>query len=191
MGDFPRIAVINTGWSDDYRGGPVIGDFGFLKNGIGHERYNFRLDTSGRYFGYAPPLGENGNPPKPAQPEDWLVFFVSKRPNQSGLYLVGWYENATFERSYRIRPDADDLGIDSEGGKFSYTVSSSEGYLVPLPLRTMKIKGDHLKRSYAYLRGNGENDRWRKILTTKLLAFRETIGASIGKTRCPLLPIVV
>jgi Domain of unknown function (DUF3883) len=180
MADFPRIAVLNTGWSVDYRGGQVVGDFGYLEKGVGHERYNFRPDSAGRYFGYAPPLGESQSPPKPAHAEDWLVFFVSKRPGRSGLYLVGWYENATFAGSYKARPDADDLGIDSDGGKFSYTVSSSQAYPVPLPLRTKKIKGDHLKRSYAYLRGNGDGGRWREELATELLLFRKSLMTTVN-----------
>lgn len=186
MSEFHQIAVINTGWSEDYNGGQVVGDFDYLAKGVGHERYNFRPDLKGRYFGYAPPLGENQSPPKPVSLKDWLVFFVSKRPGQSGLYLVGWYENATFVASYKVRPDADDLGLDSDGGKFSYTVTSSQGYFVPLPLRTMKVKGNHLKRSYAYLRGNVEmlrhkgSDGWRNDLARELLRFREKVRLRVS-----------
>jgi hypothetical protein len=94
------------------------------------------------------------------------------------LYLVGWYEKATFAGEYTIRPDAEDLGLDSDGGKFSYTVSSNQTHLVPLPLRTLKIMGDHLKRSYAYLRGNGDSEEWREELARELLAFRELLSSS-------------
>jgi hypothetical protein len=180
MDNFPRIAVVNTGWSDDYFGGQVVGKFSYLETGVGHERYNFMPNAAGRYFGYAPPLGENDSPPKPAHLEDWLVFFVSKRPGRPGLYLVGWYEGAKFEGSYTTRPDADDLGVDSEGGKFSYTVSSDKAYMVPLPLRTMKFKGGHV-RSYAYLRGNGDTDKWRQILARTLIFFRKEIMKGIDE----------
>ena len=117
-------------------------------------------------------------PRSPYSSRLWLVFFVSKRPNRSGLYLVGWYEDAKFEGTYTTWPDADDLGADLGGGKFSYTVSSDKAYMIPLPLRTMKFKGSHL-RSFAYLRRNGDNDEWRQVLARKLISFRKKLIRSI------------
>lgn len=175
MTDYPRIAIINTGWSDDYREDQVRGDFGYLADGVGHERFNFLPDRHGRFYGYAPPLGESWSPPKPENPEGWLVFFVSKRPGRNGLYLVGWYEDALFLRAYEPRPDAERFGPDSDGGKFLYTVTSTAGFLVPLPLRSRKIKGDHLKRSYAYVRGSGEDQSWRTTLARELLRYRDEL----------------
>jgi hypothetical protein len=176
MAEFPRIAVINTGWSDDYRGDQVRGNFGYLDGGEGHERYNFLKSPDGRFYGYAPPLGETWSPPKPAEKEDWLVFFVSKKPGRSGLYLVGWYESARFTGDYSPRPDADRFGLDPNGDPFFYTVSSSKGYLVPLALRRYQVKGDRLKRSYAYLRGNGGDEPWRESMAEALLGYRELLA---------------
>lgn len=183
MTDFPRVAVINTGWSDDYRGDPVQGDFGFLQWGEGHELYNFLEAPDGSFYGYAPPLGEAASPPKPATPDDWLVFFVSKRPGRSGLYLVGWYEHAHFENDYLRRPDAERFELDPRGNSFLYTVRSSTGYLVPLALRSRKVKGDHLKRSYAYLRGNGGGEPWREEMAETLLGYREQLAPALSKTK--------
>ena len=148
------------------------GDFGYLADGVGHEKYNFLPAADGRYYAYTPPLGQQRSAPMPADPDDWLVFAVSKRPRTSGLFLVGWYEHATFVRGYAVRPDASDLGRDSDGGHFSYTLSSPQAHAVPLPLRDRKVRGDHLKRSYAYLRGNDLVDPWRKALARRLLSFR-------------------
>lgn len=182
MAEFDKIAVINTGWSEDYRGAEVRGNFGYLSKGVGHERFNFLPDDNGTYFGYAPPLGEGFNPPKPNLPKNWLVFFVSKRPSRSGLYLVGWYENATFEQAYKDRPDADQFGPDSDGGKYGYTVFSKSAVAVPLASRNMKVRGDHLKRSYAYLRGGPDTEKWREQLTQELLAFRSAYLKSASKS---------
>jgi hypothetical protein len=173
MPRFPRIAVINTGWSDDYRTGEVTGNFGYLAKGVGHEKYNFLPDDKGRFFAYTPPLGEQRSPPMPANKGNWLVFAVSKRPGRSGLYLVGWYESASFVKGYKNRPDADRFGEDSDGGKFSYTLYSDRAYAIPLPMRDRKIKGDHIKRSYAYLRGNGPSEAWREGVAKRLLGFRD------------------
>lgn len=172
MHDFPRIAVINTGWSDDYRGAAVRGNFGYLAKGVGHEKFNFLPGPGGRFFAYTPPLGKQQNPPMPAEPDNWLVFAVSRRPGRSGLYLVGWYEGATFARGYPERPDAAGLGEDSDGGRFSYTLQADRAYPVPLALRDRSIRGDNIKRSYAYLSGNGARDAWRTKIAQQLLTYR-------------------
>lgn len=180
MPEFPRIAIVNTGWSDDYQGDRVVGNFGYLQDGVGHERYNFLPDVDGHLYGYAPPLGKHWSAPNPVDTNAWLVFFVSKRPKRSGLYLVGWYENANFLGEYRARPDADRFGPDSDGGQFLYTVTSTQGFLVPLPLRQFRVKGDHLKRSYAYLRGTGDDEPWRGALAHELLSYRQQLIKLLG-----------
>jgi hypothetical protein len=194
MAEFDKIAVINTGWSEDYRGAEVRGNFGYLSTGVGHERFNFLPDDDGTFYGYAPPLGEAFSPPKPALPKGWLVFFVSKRPSRSGLYLVGWFEDATFEQAYKDRPDADQFGLDSDGGHYGYTVSSKDAVAVPLASRDMKVRGDHLKRSYAYLRGGPDSEKWRNKLATELLEFRshhlKRISATESQTEEPALTFV-
>lgn len=172
MPNFPRIAVINIGWSDDYRGAAVRGNFGYLAKGVGHEKFNFLPDQRGEFYAYTPPLGEQQSPPMPNEADDWLIFAVSRRPGRSGLYLVGWYEGATFMRGYVNRPDAAALGEDSDGGRFTYTLRASRAYPIPLALRDRSIRGDHVKRSYAYLRGNGARETWRAKLAKKLLAYR-------------------
>lgn len=120
MPNFPRIAVINTGWSDDYRGAAVRGNFGYLAKGVGHEKFNFLPDRRRRFYAYTPPLGGQHSPLMPTEADDWLVLAVSRRPGRSGLYLVGWYEGAAFARGYVERPDAAALGEDSDGGRFTY-----------------------------------------------------------------------
>lgn len=172
MPDFPRIAVINTGWSDDYRGAAVRGNFGYLASGVGHEKFNFLPSPRGRFYAYTPPLGEQHSPPMPTEADDWLVFAVSRRPGRPGLYLVGWYEGAAFVRGYAERPDATALGEDSDGGQFTYTLYADRAYAIPLALRDRSIRGDHIKRSYAYLRGNGASDAWRTQVANQLLDYR-------------------
>lgn len=108
----------------------------------------------------------------PTEPDDWMVFAVSRRPGRSGLYLVGWYEGATFAHGYLERPDAATLAQDSDGGRFTCTLRADRAYPIPLALRDRSIRGDHIKRSYAYLRGNGASDAWRATIAKRLLAYR-------------------
>lgn len=104
------------------------GNFGYLAKGVGHEKFNFQPGPQGRFYAYTPPLGEQHSAPMPAKPDDWLVFAVSRRPSRSGLFLVGWYESATFARDYVERPDERALGGDSDGGRFTYTLHSDRAY---------------------------------------------------------------
>jgi hypothetical protein len=159
---FEKILVANTGWSDDYQGSEAVGNFSYLKRGSGHEKFNF-LPEKGVFYGYIPPLGNS--PPLPADNKGWLIFFVSKRPRSSGLYLVGWYENATTVQGFNERT--------FQNEDFIYTVSTKTATAIPLVLRTLKIRGDHVKRPFAYLRGNGVADEWREELAEELLGYRE------------------
>lgn len=172
MDAFSRIIILNVGWSDDYQSGAVLGNFDYLKNGVGHEKYNFLPDVNGKFFGYVPPLGAHHRPPMPASRKGWLVFVVSKRPNHKGWFLVGWYENATFLHEYLPRPDSSSLGKDSEGNEFLHTLVADQATLIPLSLRDRPISNAHQIRTYAYLRGSGQNDPWRNRLADELLSLR-------------------
>lgn len=105
---FDRIVVIKTGWSEDYRGAKVTGNYSYQHPD--HEKVNFLPGPDGRYYAYVPPTGGDkaagrpGVPPRPKRPDNWLVFAVSRDPDKGGLYVVGWYENASFNHDYQIRP---------------------------------------------------------------------------------------
>ena len=58
------------------------------------------------------------------------------------------------------RPDAAALGDDSDGGRSIHMLHAYRAYQKPAVLRDRRIRGDHIKRSYAYLRGNGASDAW-------------------------------
>jgi len=171
-----RIAVIKTGWCDTYDGDLVGGAHANIVDfEEGHERYNFRIAPDGRFYAFCPPIGESESAPSPRHQGDWLVFVVAKRPKESGIVLVGWYENATFEGDYLPRPEYElsppALERDIHGGKFSYTLSAPTGTLIPAPARTFSFRGDRTKRSPVYyLRGNGETGAWREDLAKALLS---------------------
>ena len=183
-----RVAIINLGWSEDYQGSEVVGAFGHLKKGEGHEKYNFVPDADGRYYAYIPPLGEHHSPPNPENAEGWLVFAVSKKPKDTGLTVVGWFENGTFVPDYPPRPDCERFGLDTGGNPFGYALAADSAVAIPLPLRHLKINGTHFKRSYAYLRGNNESEPWREKFLKALLEYRENYldqGDKHEKTKLP------
>ncbi|EHR5321650.1 DUF3883 domain-containing protein [Vibrio parahaemolyticus] len=167
-----KIAFVKTGWSEFYNGGPVVGNYKHVQDyEEAHERYNFKMSSDGRFYAYIPPIGKNQSPPKPQKNNGWLVVFVAKRPNQPGLYPVGWYKNATFHHEYLSRPEYSEEGLfetDVHGDEYSYCISSNQAFLIPLELRHNDISfpGTHFKRTpVVYVSGekSGEDD-WRKEL---------------------------
>jgi hypothetical protein len=128
-----RIAVIKTGWCQDYDGDAVeAAHKNVARYKEGHERYNFRRGPQGGYFGYTPPIGKLEVPPAPKELDGWLVFVLAKKKREPGIYLAGWYEDATFQEDYTPRPEYDarvpQLERDNQGGKFSYILRAPAGH---------------------------------------------------------------
>lgn len=164
-----RIALVKTGWSDEYQGGPVIGRYAHIeKFDEAHERFNFLKTADGKYYGYLPPIGKLYRPPQPKDSEGWLLIFISARNGNGPLTVVGWYEDATLHTEYLDRPEYStepDFETDVHGSNFGYCISARIAHLIPVASRTQTISGDHFKRSpILYVRGNGKNDSWRREL---------------------------
>lgn len=172
-----RIAVIKTGWSDDFQGAEVEGDHKHVRErGFGHEKYNFMAAPDGTYCIYIPPIKKHFAP-NPKQKTDWLIFHVAKRPKLTGLYLIGWYENAEFVGGYEERPEykrkGNRLELDNDGEPFSYTIRSRQAVQLNQLEAKHLFPGDHMKRSpIFYLRGDDRNEPWRNNLAKKLFAIR-------------------
>lgn len=196
---FDRIAVIKTGWSKDYRGAKVTGNYSYKHPD--HEKVNFLPGPDGRYFCYVPPIGGNkkvkpfGSAPKPKNPNGWLVFAVSRNPDTGGLYVVGWYEDATFLHRHEVRPEYENgepwFGRGEDGHPIVYTITAPRAYAIDAPDRTEHFKGDRMKRHLLYLRGNSprtksSEEKADELLAEKLLAFRSRWLAHLGEAEEPL-----
>lgn len=163
-----KIAFVKTGWSESYQGEPVLGRHAHIsKYKEAHERFNF-LNVGGLFYGYLPPIGRNYRPPQPKDNQGWLVIFVAARNGNGPLTVVGWYDNATFEREYCDRPEYEsevDFETDVDGGNYGYCVSAPIGNLIPPIDRKISVPGDHFKRTpILYVKGNGSNEKWRQEL---------------------------
>lgn len=183
MPEFDRIAIIKTAWCDEYLGELAQGDHANIEEfEESHERYNFKTGPDGRFYAYTPPIGEHESAPSPKDLNNWLVFAVAKRPGKNGIYLVGWYERASFLGKYVPRPEYAEspptLEKDALGGEFSYTLVSPDAFIIPASQRQFSFPGTHTKRSPVYyLAGNGEEGKWRDDLARNLLAERERVLA--------------
>lgn len=179
MAKFDKVAVIKTAWCDEYQGELAQGAHANIEeNEESHESYNFKPGPDGFFYGYTPPIGEHWAAPAPKDDKGWLVFAVAKKPKSSGIYVVGWYEDAEFMGEYIPRPEYDEnpptLELDVQGGQYSYTLRAPTAQLIPASQRTYSFKGVRTKRAPVfYLRGNGEGADWREELATELLEVRE------------------
>jgi hypothetical protein len=165
----PRIALVKTGWSDEYRGGLVVGRYAHIeKYDEAHERFNFQPTSGGRYYGYLPPIGTGKRPPQPKVADGWLLIFVSARKGNGPLTVVGWYEDATLHPEYEDRPEyktEPDFERDVDGKKYTYCMSTASAHLIPVGSRSQVVSGEHFKRSpVLYVRGNGKDEAWRREL---------------------------
>lgn len=186
-----KIAVIKTGWSD-FVGGAVEGAHSHIQSfQDGHERYNFRPDEDGRFYAYTPPLGASSAAPKPKQLDGWLVFSVARSPARGGLYVTGWYEDATFEGSYVTRPEygrrRPSLPHADSGEPYAYTLSAPRAVQIDPLTSPHTVPGDHMKRApIYYLRGNGTSGEWREQLALKLLQLRQRWNKGVERSRVPI-----
>ena len=176
-----NLAVIKVGWSDDYRGSPVQGDYKYISSfKEAHDRFNFLPHPNGSFYGYAPPLGEQKRPPQ--RKGTWDVAVLSKKPKVSGLFLVGWFTDATFTGEFSDRPEyADGLpfSFDTRNGMFQYNLIAEDAVAIPPDERTLNVSGEHLKRSYAYLDDNAGSQKWRRKIRKEIRAFMETYRPAV------------
>lgn len=176
---------MKAGWAEDYQGEEVVGRHAHIQEfSEAHERFNFMKGPDNRYYGYIYPIGQFESCPKPRVEMGWLVIVVAARDGDGPLTVVGWYENATFERDYIVRPEYEsgDFEMDIHGNEFTYCFSADKATLIPLHLRQIEVSGDHFKRtSIIYARGNGGQGSWREgfaQLAEQILGLKTAITTS-------------
>lgn len=183
---YSRIAFVKTGWSDEYRGDPVIGRHAHVQDyAEAHERFNFLKSFNGNYYAYLPPIGKKLRPPQPKETSGWLLIFVAARNGSGPLTVVGWYKDAVFYSEYIDRPEYSETNgfeNDIHGSKYHYCISARAATLIPTQDRSLIVRGDHFKRTpILYVRGNGKSDRWREDLAK----LAESIVSDRSKTSRP------
>lgn len=183
-----RIAFVKTGWATSYEGEEVVGRHAHIGEfNEAHERFNFKKAPDGRFYAYIPPMGRYESAPSPRDSSGWLLIFVAARNGNGPLTVVGWYEDAVFERAYVARPEYEvgDYEMDIHGNHYSYCFSADRATLIPLHLRQTVVSGDHFKRSpIIYVRGNGRNEAWRQGFAELAESIVE-LASSIAEDKAP------
>ncbi|VVE51334.1 hypothetical protein PIN31009_04674 [Pandoraea iniqua] len=194
-----KVLWVKFGWSAYYRGGPVDGNFGWLKEngekngGRGHEAFNFKPSQDGTYYCYVPPQGK-GAAPSSDDPHGWTVICLAKHPDRTGIYVVGWYENATLYGKW-FAPPADFIpqrgDTDRAGYDWSYCISSRTAYFIPPESRRLPFSDPAVRTGkYSYLEGpdietNESRQRVLALLEGRIDALRPFVVRNPDENSLP------
>lgn len=182
-----KILWVKFAWSDYYRGTPVKGNFGWLNNkqninnAPGHEAFNFDPAPDGTFYCYVPPQSKD-HCPSNLDPNGWTVICLAKKPNKTGIHIVGWYENATLHGQWLDVPD--DIKKEREktsnpGYDWSYCITSKTAYFIPPEHRTEPFSDVSIRiGKYSFLTGPGirpnvTKNRVLQLLERKIEAIRK------------------
>lgn len=156
---FRKVLWVKFGWSDYYRGGPIDGNFGWLKahrgkkdEGRGHEAFNFMPGGDGTYYCYVPPQAKT-HCPEHEDDHGWTVICLAKNPKRTGVHIVGWYENATLLGEWKAPPQNHPAGGLYE---WSYCIESKSAFFIPPNERTLPFSDPSIRQGkYSFLAGPG------------------------------------
>lgn len=171
-----KLLWVKFGWSEFYRGGPVDGNFGWLKTakgsskeGKGHEAFNF-MPIDAKYHCYVPPQTKEYAPWN----EDntgWTVVCLAKNPKHTGIHIVGWYDNATLLGEWRKSPsvlEGAEKQDASSAYDWSYCIVSDSAFLVLPENRTEPFSDSSVRQGkFSFLAGPDVqvNDRKKRVLS--------------------------
>jgi hypothetical protein len=183
-----KVLWVKFGWSEYYRGGPVDGNFGWLKanrgrknEGRGHEAFNFMPAPDGTYYCYVPPQTK-GYAPWNDDNKGWTVVCLAKNPKHTGIHVVGWYEDATLLGDWK-RPPSNHSGVNigNSGSAYdwSYCIKSKSAFFIPPERRTNPFSDPSVRHGkYSFLVGpevgrNPGKDRVLTLLEARLTKLRD------------------
>lgn len=158
-----KVLWVKFGWSEYYRGEPVDGNFGWLKDREGdrkakpgHEAFNFFPASDDKYYVYVPPQSGTSAPSNP-DPHGWTVICLAKNPSHPGVHIVGWFEDATLLGEWREPPDdrnSVSTGDARPGYDWSYCIVSDTAYFVPPEFRNSPFSHPSVRQGkYSFLSG--------------------------------------
>jgi len=147
-----KYIFCNIGWMNKYQGldsnDTIVNGGQFVdENLYGHEIFNFTKDLNGYYYGYVEPGRLKSKEAKNIAIErlkntlnDYAngitVIWVARPPKSKGLYIVGWYENATIYKSEQFNKNTVRRYMNKSVG---YYVKSKNVMLLKSSERTLNI----------------------------------------------------
>lgn len=167
-----KLVLLKCAWCDSYDGDPVRGDFGYLREhgeNSGHEKFNFHRAPDGWFYGYCPPVA--GSAPKPKDSVGWTIVWVAKKPETTGVRVVGIYFDAEMPGAYLPHVN------EATGEEVYYCARAKRGLFVPEPYRRWVFKSPIRSGACLYARG-GTHDRKYAALAKRLDGIVADVVAS-------------
>ncbi len=182
----PKVVFCNIAWMKFYRGigtddQPKNGGAYVKENNDAWECFNF-YPYNHNCLGYVRVRGKRLNLARVENVADHVdkiedVTVVWTATNDTGRYIVGWYEHAEM---YRCFQDFDDYTIsDKISWEYNFKTSEENVYLIPEELRNFKVP--HASQAGAGL-GMGQSNLWyadsavvREKFVPKVLEYLEKV----------------
>lgn len=148
--NWDNIIIANIGWSEDHVD-TIKSNMGFVREyGDGAEKLNFHRGADGRFYGYV----RGGHRLDDVADRTWTIVFVSRPFGETGLRVVGWYEDAQVA-GYGVRPEyADNPSFQPgpNGEKLIFSAVTEIACLVPSEDRDRLClpKGHRIKNAGIY-----------------------------------------
>lgn len=179
-----KIIFCHISWMNSYKGGkgdPASGGGKYIQEGnLGGERFNF-LPYGGNMYGYIETQNngqvriENIGAKKTDELiKDVLVVWTAPRPKTGGIYIVGWYKNATVYRNSQV---LNRKGTTSHHARYYVKTKSKDAVLLNADQRIFRIpRAPHEKN------GMGQNHVWYALNNLELI---EQVSNYILKGKLP------
>lgn len=155
--------VCRIGWAPNYKGEELQGDGGgsyVVQHGEGDEKFNF-LPYNGKVYGYVASKTRTIDcskligPPrpntiqrisyyrsvarKPDRADGVTVIWCAKHPKYGGVYVIGWYCNATVYRELHDPPEDLTNRRLTNGDEWAYNIVTDKFKLLPPDQRKLRV----------------------------------------------------
>jgi hypothetical protein len=194
-----KLVFFHTGWMERYQGADTITDGGSFVNerGYGGEMWNFydhhgsvygfvetgRPDSNLDYWNHSRAIcierigGRLGCSQRDNHTDGVTVVWTATRP-EGGIYVVGWYRNATVFRN----PQWDDslqYRFHAQDGRvlpYNVRVKKADAHLLPIAERTIEVPRGR--------NGKGQSNIWYAENNPDFVReIRRFIARNTGQTR--------
>ena len=151
-----KIIFCNTGWMDFYQGllnDTIVGGGKHIdKMGWGGEMLNFKSFENSLYGFVQPKIDKKNNNPDTIKLEKLgalesdesisgiTVVWTATDPNNRGTYIIGWYENATVYRHYKMPPKNSKRRYKNNPLGYFISANSKDGRLLALDERILRVQ---------------------------------------------------
>ena len=154
------------------------------ENGFGHEAFNFE-PIRNEYFGYFQAKGAGVNLPRlganpgERQLDGVTVAWVATNPTHRGMFVVGWYRNATVFAEYQPSPKTKSRRL-PDGDSARFLIRARDAELLDRHNRTLEIP-----RATATTRGIGQANVWYpdRDEASSILKHIEAGGRRVSRVR--------